>query len=235
MDTTTILKLENIFKYFYEPAKFQVLNGIDLEIKKGSFVSIVGKSGCGKSTLLYILSTLDTDYDGKLSIAGEVLTGKTPDYLAAFRNKHIGFIFQFHYLLPEFTALENVMIPALRLGILPKQEIEANAMGLLKQLDLGNFANRRAGNLSGGQQQRVAIARALINNPIIIIGDEPTGNLDSENSALIVDIFKDLSREKEQTIIIVTHDDEVAANTDTVIEMKDGSLTGKSAGKFIYK
>jgi lipoprotein-releasing system ATP-binding protein len=226
MDTTTILKLENVFKHFYEPEKFQVLNGIDLEVKKGSFVSIVGKSGCGKSTLLYILSTLDTDYTGQLTIAGELLSGKTPDYLAAFRNKYIGFIFQFHYLLPEFTALENVMIPALKLGILSKQEIEANAIALLKQLDLVNFAHRRAGNLSGGQQQRVAIARALVNNPIIIIGDEPTGNLDSENSTLIVDVFKELSRKKQQTIIIVTHDDEVAANTDSIIEMKDGSLTG---------
>ena len=238
----TILRLEHIAKYFREPQDFRVLDDISVEIETGSFVSIVGKSGCGKSTLLYILSTMDTDYEGKLFINDELLTGRKKDYLADFRNRNIGFIFQFHYLLPEFTALENVMIPALKLGTFSKSEIRDRARHHLRQLGLEHQAAKRAGNLSGGQQQRVAIARALINDPVLIIGDEPTGNLDSENSGLIVETFRELSVRNNQTIVIVTHDEDVARNTDLTIEMKDGKVLRTSrnavaagAGEFAGK
>jgi lipoprotein-releasing system ATP-binding protein len=193
-------------------------------VNKGEFVSLVGKSGCGKSTLMYVLSTMDTDYDGELTISENKLTGKTQNQLAQFRNEHIGFVFQFHYLLPEFTSLQNVMIPALKLGKYSRSEIESRAMEKLRMLDMHSHATKRSGKLSGGQQQRVAIARALINDPDIIMGDEPTGNLDSYNSGLVFDIFKNLTHQFHQTIVAVTHDDEFARKTDRVIEMSDGKI-----------
>jgi lipoprotein-releasing system ATP-binding protein len=220
----TILKAENIVKYFYEPEKFTVLKNVSMEIKKGEFVSIVGKSGCGKSTLLYVLSTMDTDYEGQLFFNNELLTGKDQNYLARFRNEHIGFVFQFHYLLANFTVLQNVMLPALKLGKLSKEEIEHKAFEKLRMLDMQDYAASLINNLSGGQQQRVAIARALINDPMVIMGDEPTGNLDSVNSGIVFDIFKELSSKHQQTIIVVTHDKEFAHNTDRMIEMKDGEI-----------
>jgi len=220
----TVLTTRGITKYFYEPEKFQVLKEIDLTVAKGEFVSLVGKSGCGKSTLMYVLSTMDTDYEGSLEISDTQLTGKTQNELAQFRNKHIGFVFQFHYLLPEFTALQNIMIPALKLGKYSNEEIEHRAMEKLAMLDMQTHARKRSGKLSGGQQQRVAIARALINDPDIIMGDEPTGNLDSYNSGLVFDIFKTLTRDYHQTIVAVTHDEEFARRTDRVIEMSDGKI-----------
>lgn len=219
-----VLKTSNITKYFYEPEKFQVLKNINVSVNKGEFVSLVGKSGCGKSTLMYVLSTMDTDYDGELTISENKLTGKTQNQLAQFRNEHIGFVFQFHYLLPEFTSLQNVMIPALKLGKYSRSEIESRAMEKLRMLDMHSHATKRSGKLSGGQQQRVAIARALINDPDIIMGDEPTGNLDSYNSGLVFDIFKNLTHQFHQTIVAVTHDDEFARKTDRVIEMSDGKI-----------
>jgi lipoprotein-releasing system ATP-binding protein len=219
-----VLTTHSINKYFYEPEKFQVLKEINLSINKGEFVSLVGKSGCGKSTLLYVLSTMDTVYEGDLEIAGARLTGKQQNELAKFRNKHIGFVFQFHYLLPEFTVLQNIMIPALKLGKYTREEIEHRAIEKLKLLDMDAHANKKSGKLSGGQQQRVAIARALINDPDIIMGDEPTGNLDSYNSGLVFDIFKTLSHQYHQTIIAVTHDEEFARKSDRVIEMSDGQI-----------
>lgn len=220
----TILKTENIDKYFYEPAEFQVLKNIHFEVKQGEFLSMIGKSGSGKSTLLYILSTMDTDYKGLLYIDNQLTTGMTKDSLAALRNEKIGFVFQFHYLLPEFSCLKNVMIPALKLGKLSEQEIEARAYDKLKILGLQDQALKPASKLSGGQQQRVAIARALINDPLIIMGDEPTGNLDSKNTDIVFDIFQELTQNYGQTIIAVTHDDDFAQKSDRIIEMKDGSI-----------
>jgi lipoprotein-releasing system ATP-binding protein len=182
MENKTSLEIRNLVKYFHEPETFQVLKGVSFEVKKGEFLSIVGKSGSGKSTLLYVLSTMDTDYEGTLQLNGDLLTGKTQNQLAAFRNEHIGFVFQFHYLLPEFSCLQNVMLPALKLGKYSTKEIEHKAYESLRLLDIEDQALKSANKLSGGQQQRVAIARALINNPSIIMTDEPTGNLDSKNT-----------------------------------------------------
>jgi len=220
----TILETRVINKFFLEPVKFQVLKNISFAVKKGEFLSMIGKSGSGKSTLLYILSTMDTDYTGELYIDGEKVTGKTLDELATLRNQKIGFVFQFHYLLPEFSCLKNVMIPALNLGRYQHVEIEEKAYQKLDMLGLRDQALKPASKLSGGQQQRVAIARALINNPDIIMGDEPTGNLDSYNSGLVFEIFKELSHHHRQTIIAVTHDSEFAAKSDRVVEMSDGKI-----------
>jgi lipoprotein-releasing system ATP-binding protein len=219
-----LLKTQGITKYFHDPETFQVLKGIDIEVKRGEFLSLIGKSGSGKSTLLYLLSTMDMDFEGKLEINGEELTGKSPDYLARFRSEHIGFVFQFHFLLPEFTALENVMIPALKLGKYSEEVIKQKAMEKLDLLGIADQAKKASSRLSGGQQQRVAIARALINDPLLIMGDEPTGNLDSVNSKIVFDTFRTLTRELGQTIITVTHDDDFAAKTDRIIEMKDGKI-----------
>jgi lipoprotein-releasing system ATP-binding protein len=215
-----------VSKYFYEPHPFQVLKEVSFSVNRGEFLSLVGKSGSGKSTLLYILSTLDTSYEGELTIRGEKLTGRNSDFLSSFRNAHIGFVFQFHYLLPEFTCLQNVMLPALKLGRLHRAEIREKAYEKLKLLGVSEQALKPASKLSGGQQQRVAIARALINDPAVIMGDEPTGNLDSVNSGIVFDIFRQLAREKKQTIIAVTHDEEFAGKTDRIIEMKDGRIEG---------
>ena len=187
-------------------------------------VWFTGLSGSGKSTLLYLLSTMDTDYEGSISINGEQVTGLKQNQLATFRNEHIGFVFQFHFLLPEFSVLDNVMIPALKLNQRTKDEIEDMALELLGLLDMKGEEKKKASKISGGQQQRVAIARALINSPAIIMGDEPTGNLDSKNSKIVFDIFRQLAREKGQTIIAVTHDEEFAVNCDRIIELSDGRL-----------
>lgn len=219
-----VLNTHKITKYFYEPDKFQVLKEIDLTVHKGEFLSLVGKSGCGKSTLMYVLSTMDTDYEGELEIAGVRLTDKTQNELAAFRNRHIGFVFQFHYLLPEFTTLQNVMIPALKLAKYSRKEVEERAYGKLEMLGMKDHALKPTSKLSGGQQQRVAIARALINDPDIIMGDEPTGNLDSYNTHVVFDIFQELTHTYKQTIIAVTHDEEFARKSDRIVEMSDGRI-----------
>ena len=220
----TILKTENIDKFFHEPTEFQVLKNIHFEVQKGEFLSMIGKSGSGKSTLLYILSTMDTDYKGNLFIDNQLTTGLSKDQIAKLRNEKIGFVFQFHYLLAEFSCLRNVMIPALKLGKLSEKEIEERAYQKLEILGLKDQALKPASKLSGGQQQRVAIARALINDPLIIMGDEPTGNLDSKNTDIVFDIFQDLKRNYGQTIIAVTHDDDFAKKSDRIIEMKDGEI-----------
>lgn len=219
-----ILEAKNINKYFRDPVTFQVLKDVSFSIEKGEFTSIMGKSGCGKSTLLYILSTMDTDYDGEIYLNNELITGKTKNELAYIRNKHIGFVFQFHYLLPEFTVLENVMLPAKKLGEKSLEEIEHNAMEKLRLLHIDDQALKLASRISGGQKQRVAIARALINNPTIIMGDEPTGNLDSHNSENVFNIFRELSHEQHLSLLVVTHDMEFAKKTDRIIEMGDGMI-----------
>lgn len=224
MKDTIVLQTNKIGKYFYDPVKFKVLDEISFDVKHGEFLSLVGKSGCGKSTLLYILSTMDTDYEGELIIDGETLTGTKSDRLAQIRNEKIGFVFQFHYLLPEFSCLKNVMIPALKLGKYSVKEIERRAYQKLEMLGIKDEALKPASKLSGGQQQRVAIARALINDPKIIMGDEPTGNLDSKNTQIVFEIFKQLTQEHNQTIIAVTHDNDFAKASDRTIEMLDGKI-----------
>jgi lipoprotein-releasing system ATP-binding protein len=219
-----ILDAKNISKYFYEPEKFQVLKDISFTVNKGEFMTLVGKSGCGKSTLLYVLSTMDTDYEGELILNGVNLRGQTQDQLAAFRNEHIGFVFQFHFLLPEFSVLENIMLPALKLGKLTKEQIEHNAYEKLKVLGMQDQALKLSSKLSGGQQQRVAVARALINDPTIIMGDEPTGNLDSVNTEIIFEIFQELTHKQHQTISVVTHDDDFAKRSDRTVVMSDGKI-----------
>lgn len=219
-----VLETKNIGKYFYDPVKFKVLDDVSFEVKRGEFLTIVGKSGSGKSTLLYCLSTMDTDYEGELLIDNLVATNQKADNLAAIRNLKIGFVFQFHYLLPEFSCLKNIMIPALRLGRYSYSEIEERAYKSLALLGMKDQALKDASKLSGGQQQRVAIARALINDPSIIMCDEPTGNLDSKNTRIVFDIFKQLSQDFRQTIIAVTHDIDFAKASDRTIEMSDGKI-----------
>ena len=220
----TVLEAKNINKYFQKPMLFHVLKDISFKITQGEFVSIMGKSGCGKSTLLYILSTMDTDYKGELFLNEELVTGKDRNTLSYLRNKHIGFVFQFHYLLSEFSVLENVMLPAKKLGEKSFQEIEHDAIQRLKSLNIENLSTKKASQISGGEKQRVAIARALINNPSIILGDEPTGNLDTHNAENVFNIFKQLSDEQNLSLLVVTHDEDFAKRTDRIITMEDGKI-----------
>src|SRR5574343_249618 len=192
---STVLEAKRINKSFHDPITIPVLKDVSFSITKGEFVSVIGKSGCGKSTLLYILSTMDTDYEGELLIDGEEMRAKKENQLATVRNHKIGFVFQFHYLLNEFSVLRNVMLPGLKLGKYSEQEVEHRAMEKLRILGIENEAHKMANQLSGGQKQRVAIARALINDPLSIMVDEPTGNLDKKNSKIVFDIFKELSQE----------------------------------------
>jgi len=219
-----ILETKNINKYFYDPVKFHVLQDISISLRNGEFVSIMGKSGCGKSTLLYVLSTMDTAYEGELIIDGQNMSHLSRKELAAIRNHKIGFVFQFHYLLPEFTVIRNVMLPALKLGLESEKVIRKKAHEKLERLGVGETANKKASKISGGQKQRVSIARALINDPKIIMGDEPTGNLDSKNSENVFNILKELTHEKEMSMLIVTHDEDFAKKTDRIIEMEDGRV-----------
>lgn len=219
-----VLEAVKINKHFDGVQKQHVLKDVSFSIEAGDFTSIVGKSGCGKSTLLYILSTMDTDYTGDLTIDGQPMRLKTEAELARVRNEKIGFVFQFHYLLNEFSVVRNVMIPGLKLGKYAEKELEERAMEKLKIFGIEDQARKMPNQLSGGQKQRVAIARALINDPIIIMGDEPTGNLDKKNSEIVFELFQKLAREFHQTLLIVTHDMEFAKATDHVIEMEDGRI-----------
>jgi lipoprotein-releasing system ATP-binding protein len=220
-----ILEAKSISKYFYDPVKFKVLTDISFRVDKGDFVSVTGKSGCGKSTLLYILSTMDTDYEGDLLIDEVTMRGKKEAQLAGTRNEKIGFVFQFHYLLNEFSVLKNVMLPGLKLNRISAAEVEHKAMEKLKMLGIEHLATKKANLISGGEKQRVAIARAMINDPHIIMGDEPTGNLDMKNAEIVFDIFKKLAEEFNQTLLIVTHDLDFAKRTHRIIELEDGKLT----------
>ena len=219
-----ILRTVEVQKSFVDPVEVEVLKNINIWVDKGEFVSIMGKSGCGKSTLLYILSTMDTNYKGQLFLADRLLTGLSGNELAVVRNEQIGFVFQFHYLLPEFSVLHNVMMPGLKLGKKSREEVEFDAMKQLQLLGVDDQATKKATQISGGQKQRVAIARALINEPKIIMGDEPTGNLDSRNADIVFDIFKELSSELGTSLLVVTHDADFAQRTDRIIEMADGRV-----------
>ncbi|MEZ4791120.1 MAG: ABC transporter ATP-binding protein [Flavobacteriales bacterium] len=224
MSNTNALEVVKVNKSFHDPVTVPVLKDVSLEVKRGEFVSVTGKSGCGKSTLLYILSTMDTDYTGEVLIDGEATAGADKGRLARIRNEKIGFVFQFHYLLPEFSVLRNVMLPGLKLGRKSAAEVEADAMDRLRQLDMADQALKMANQLSGGQKQRVAIARALINDPLIIMGDEPTGNLDKKNSEIVFSIFDHIATEHKRSLLIVTHDVDFAARTHRNIEMEDGRV-----------
>ena len=211
---------KNIYKRY---GSLEVLRGVNLEISKGEVVAIVGPSGCGKSTLLHILGSLDKADMGEIVINNTGLSLLSGNKLAAFRNKHIGFVFQFHHLLPEFTALENVCIPGWLAGR-NKNEVKEKAERLLKILGLVNRNENKPNQLSGGEQQRVAVARALINNPDIIFADEPTGNLDSANAQELHELFFDLRKQFNQTFLIVTHNEELSQLSDRVLHMKDGLI-----------
>jgi len=224
MESNIILSAKNISKSFHDPVTVKILKEVTFSINKGEFVSVIGKSGCGKSTLLYILSTMDTDYEGDLVIDGMLMRNKKENELAIVRNEKIGFVFQFHYLLNEFSVLKNVMLPGLKLGKFSSQEIEHRAYEKLKILGIEKEALKPPNQLSGGQKQRVAIARALINDPVIIMGDEPTGNLDKKNSEVVFEIFQELSKTFNQTLLIVIHDNEFDQRTNRIIEMEDGKI-----------
>jgi len=215
-----MLQAKGIHKNYGE---LQVLKGVDLELQKGEIVSIAGPSGSGKSTLLHILGTLDRPSSGDIFISGQKVNALSDKLVAAFRNKHIGFVFQFHHLLPEFTALENVCIPGWINGR-SKKEVNDRAIELLTSLGLGGRLYHKPGALSGGEQQRVAVARALINGPQIIFADEPSGNLDSANARELHQLFFDLRKEFNQTFLIVTHNEDLALMSDRVLYMKDGKM-----------
>jgi lipoprotein-releasing system ATP-binding protein len=215
-----MIRTEGIKKSY---GSLQVLKGIDFQVESGEIVSIFGASGAGKTTFLQILGTLDDPDEGDIFYDDVNVRTLKENQLARFRNRHIGFVFQFHHLLPEFTALENVCIPAFILGV-PKREAEEKAMALLRDLNLENRAGHKPAELSGGEQQRVAVARALINRPAVLLADEPSGNLDSQNKRELHELLLRIHEEKEQTIIIVTHDKELSAIAHRQLLMKDGKM-----------
>ena len=217
-----MIKLEGITKSF---GSLQVLKGIDLEINKGEIVSIVGPSGAGKTTLLQIMGTLDEPDAGVVQIDGTVVSRMKEKELSAFRNKNIGFVFQFHHLLPEFTALENVCMPAWIKGV-PRKEAEKKALGLLELMGLQDRISHKPSELSGGEQQRVSVARALINSPKVVLADEPSGNLDTHTKNELHQLFFSLRDELGQTFVIVTHDTELAEMSDSKICLSDGQIKG---------
>lgn len=217
-----MLTCKQITKHY---GSLEVLKGVDLQISKGEIVSLVGSSGAGKSTLLHILGTLDEADGGEVWLNNTLVSRLRGSELADFRNRHIGFVFQFHHLLPEFSALENVCIPGW-LGKRKKSEVEKRAKELLALLGLENRMENKPSAMSGGEQQRVAVARALINNPAIIMADEPTGNLDSNNARELHQLFFDLRKQFNQTFLIVTHNEELAAQCDRTVHMKDGRIIG---------
>jgi len=223
-NASVILEARKISKFFHDPLTVQVLNEVSFTVNAGEFIAVIGKSGCGKSTLLYVLSTMDTDYEGNVFLQGDDLKGKKDAELAKIRNNSIGFVFQFHYLLNEFSVVKNVMLPGLKKGEYSEQEVEHRAYEKLRILGIQDEALKMPNQLSGGQKQRVAIARALINDPLIIMGDEPTGNLDKKNSDIVFNIFSDLCKDFNQTLLIVTHDMEFAHKTQRIIEMEDGKI-----------
>jgi lipoprotein-releasing system ATP-binding protein len=220
----TVLQLEKVNKIYGTVVKTQALFDLDLEFERGSFNAIIGQSGSGKSTLLNIIGALDNPTSGKVVIDGIDITKKNQKELSTIRNKTIGFIFQFHYLLPEFTAYDNVLMPYWMNNMNPPNEIIDKANYLMEKMGLKDVKDKPSTNISGGQQQRTAIARSLINNPPIVLADEPTGNLDSENTKTVYDLLREINKEFKTTFILVTHDQRVAQMADRIIELKDGKI-----------
>lgn len=219
-----LIDMVNVNKVYGEKVKTQVLFDVNLSFLEGTFNSIIGASGSGKSTILNIMGTLDRPTSGTISIAGRETSKMKKNELAKLRNEYIGFVFQFHYLLPEFTALENILMPFWIKNKKTSKEIKERAKELLNLVNIYNVKDNLANNMSGGQQQRVAIARALINTPKIVLADEPTGNLDSESTKNIYDILRKINEEFRTTFIIITHDSRIAEKTDRIIEVKDGKI-----------
>jgi len=220
----SVVELKNVDKIYRGAIDTQVLFDINLTFEEGSFNSLVGESGSGKSTLLNIIGTLDKPTRGEVKIAGNRINDLSKDKLAELRNTTIGFVFQFHYLLPEFTAIENVLMPYSISKKQPAKSVAKRAEELFDMLNISTVRNNPASKMSGGQQQRTAIARALINNPKIVLADEPTGNLDSENTATIYKIFREINQQYGTTFLIVTHDRRIAEQTDRIVEIKDGKI-----------
>lgn len=223
----TLLQTKGITKVYGEKIKTQVLHGIDISLNTQELVSIIGPSGCGKTTLLNIVGTLDSATTGEIYFMNQNISKLNDDQISEFRNENLGFIFQFHHLLPEFTALENVLIPTWIKQKKATRKAEQRAIELLEIVGLKDRINNKATDLSGGQQQRVAIARALINSPKLLLADEPTGNLDSETTAQVYELFKKINKELNTTMLIVTHDSNLAKKSDRIIEMKDGYVVNK--------
>ncbi len=224
MENKIVLEAKAIFKTFYDTVQIDVLKDLSFTINRGEFVSITGKSGCGKSTLLYILSTMDSNYRGELIIDNESMVNKSEKELAFIRNEKIGFVFQFHYLLNEFSVLKNVMLPGFKSNKFSEEELEQKAYELLNKLGIEKLAKKMAYQISGGEKQRVAIARAMINDPLILMCDEPTGNLDSKNTDIVFEIFNELVNSFNKTLLVVTHDQSFAENTQRIIVMEDGRI-----------
>jgi lipoprotein-releasing system ATP-binding protein len=222
-----IIQARGLSKIYMDGVEVRALDNVDLDIKKGEFLSIIGPSGSGKSTLLHMIGILDTPSSGSITIDGKVVTEMSEKDRSRVRNEVLGFIFQYHHLMPDFDALENVMMPLL-IGGMKRSEAKKIAAGLLEEVGLGERMDHRPNQLSGGQAQRVAIARALANHPGIVIGDEPTGNLDTKSSDRIYELLRQLNRDRGQTFILVTHDEEMARKTDRIIRIVDGSIASDS-------
>jgi len=222
-----VLVCEKVTRTLPGPSPITLVRDIDLIIRQGEFIAITGPSGSGKSSLLYLLGLLDRPTSGRILLSGEDTTDLDDDGLAARRLSRLGFVFQFHFLLPEFTALANVVVPMRRLGALPETDMRMRGRSLLESFNLGAAAGKRPGQLSGGERQRVAIARALANSPAVILADEPTGNLDTKNAATVFDIFHGLAHDHGTTIIVVTHDLDLARRADRRVVLVDGSLVAQ--------
>ncbi len=222
-----IIQIRGLSKIYVNGVEVHALDDVDLDIKRGEFLSIIGPSGSGKSTLLHMIGILDTPTSGRISIDGRVITEMSEKERSKVRNEVLGFIFQYHHLMPDFNALENVMMPLL-IGGMKNKDAKRKASALLEEVGLGDRMEHRPSQLSGGQAQRVAIARALANDPGIVIGDEPTGNLDTKASDMIYDLLRKLNRDRGQTFILVTHDEEMSKKTDRIIRIVDGRISGGS-------
>lgn len=219
-----VIETRNLIRELGAEVKTRILRGISLQIQKGEFVALTGASGSGKSTLLYLLGALDRPSEGQVLLQGEDIGSLDDDRRAELRSRLLGYVFQFHFLLPEFSVLENVMLPILRRGHRSRRDAEHHARATLDELGLGDLIERRPGQISGGQQQRVSIARAVANDPTILLADEPTGNLDSKNGVIVMEVFERLVRERGITVIMVTHEREFARRASRRIDMKDGQI-----------